>query len=136
MDELHTGRHAHMAHIVAMFPISGHTGRCEHQQGPEPLTACRHQMGCQLRDQRHVALHPRHDFPVAGHHVIGEIVSQSFQDVFTVLRFHGIIHTCAVASLLFDLTCIRACGALRIRQIDCNVQMTFSRKRDPSSATI
>ena len=52
------------------------------QQGPEPFPAGGHQMRGQLRDQRHLALHPLNDQAVAGFQIILDKRRQRGQGIF------------------------------------------------------
>ena len=52
------------------------------QQGPQPFPAGGHQMRGQLRDLRHLALHPLNDQAVAGFQIILDKRCQRGQGIF------------------------------------------------------
>ena len=85
MNELDAGRQRHVPGAAIATQLSG--GEREHRT--QPLAACGHDMRRQLRNERHGAVHPRHDRPIAREQVGPDHRRQGAQRIRLRLRPDG-----------------------------------------------
>ncbi|GBR46352.1 hypothetical protein AA11825_0326 [Acetobacter pomorum DSM 11825] len=83
VNELYTCSNFHMPHAPILIVVAAHSGRSQREQGPQPLTTRRNQMGRKLRYKRHGALHTVYNDLIAGKHVRRKIIGQRFQACFS-----------------------------------------------------